>query len=52
MSKDFLTNAKRFGDVHKHSKFKIPRCELNPTEEQIKYIIDKREAEWKLYKVL
>jgi hypothetical protein len=46
-----MMNAKRFGDVHKHAKFKISRCELNPTEEQIKYVLNKRTAEWKTYKV-
>lgn len=50
--KDFMINAKRFGDEHKKGGLKISRHELIVSEELKKLVYDKRITEWKTYKVM
>lgn len=47
-----MAQVKRFGDVHKKAAgSKISRLEPIVTDEDVKYVIDKRDAEWDAYKV-
>ncbi|VVC30145.1 Immunoglobulin-like fold [Cinara cedri] len=50
-SKKFMENVKIFGDAHKVAvKSKIARHEPVTTDEEIQYVIDKRDGEWNDYK--
>lgn len=46
-----MEHAKQFGDTYNKFQLKIPKCELECTDEKIKHIIDRRLAEWNTYKV-